>query len=66
MLEAEVAVSLFTEAFPRAQVVGDINEYAGPTFIGNDLLALPMRLDPGDKDVLQSARSRRTRRANHP
>lgn len=51
MLEAEVAVSLFTEAFPRAQVVGDINEYAGPTFIGNDLLALPMRLDPGDKDV---------------
>lgn len=44
ILEAEVAVTLFFEAFPDAVVVGDINDYAGPTFIGNDLLELPMRL----------------------
>lgn len=46
LLEAEVAVTLFCDAFPNAQVVGDLNDYAGPTFIGNDLLELPMRLRP--------------------
>lgn len=46
ILEAEVAVTVFFEAFPDAQVVGDINDYAEPTFIGNDLLELPMRLGP--------------------
>lgn len=51
ILEAEVAVALFCEAFPEAQIIGDINDYAGPTFIGNDLLELPMRLGPtGDTD----------------
>ncbi|KZE91720.1 cytochrome P450 [Brevibacterium casei] len=44
ILEAEVAVSLFCQAFPHAQLVGAIDDYAGPTFIGNDLLELPMRL----------------------
>ncbi|GFZ97087.1 cytochrome P450 [Nesterenkonia alkaliphila] len=46
ILEAEVAVTLFCQAFPHAQVIGDINDYAGPTFIGNDLLELPMQLRP--------------------
>lgn len=44
LLEAEIAVTLFCAAFPHAQVVGHIDDYAGPTFIGNDLTELPMRL----------------------
>ena len=44
ILEAEVAVTLFFLAFPEAKVVGDLDDHAGPTFIGNDLLRLPMRL----------------------
>lgn len=49
LLEAEIAVTLFAEAFPQAHVVGHIDDYAGPTFIGNDLLELPMRLWLGDE-----------------
>ncbi|MDV8022656.1 cytochrome P450 [Rhodococcus sp. IEGM 1330] len=44
ILEAEIAVSEFFHAFPHASTAGDIDASAGPTFIGNDLLRLPMRL----------------------
>lgn len=44
LLETEVALREFFAAFPRAEVVGEVDEYAGPTFIGNDLTQLPMRL----------------------